>query len=705
MSNKHILLFLLFCCCGPLSAQDWQYYHGNTRVNDLAFEKDTLWVATNDGLEKRLLSGEVLHRYYTTNSPLHSNAISCVAVDTLGNKWLGTYDDGLYRFSPQGQWTHFDPFNSGLAGLYITAVAARSDSTVWVGSLSINSVARYDGSAWTVFNQQNSALPIGNTLSIGIDGDSTWVGTENKGVTLFANDSSTYYEAIGFTNIYHVRDFAFLTDTFGQHFVWMFADGGVIRYGPGAWGCHNFAFSDGADNQDFYAGEIEPGTTTVWAAGNKGLVRGEKNGQFWQEIPLDDVADIGFITADLRPADSLFFFGAYRSLLRHDLDTLQVLGTANTPELSSAGVSYLFVDDDDTAWFGCYDGLICRYRNNEWTAYDVLKNNEFSGWVTHIGKINGQVWASTDNGGIAFFDGNAWSLVQSIPNAPWQCFLQTPDGNIWAGTYGITLHPNTPDAINFNPVNSNYPGNYTTDLAVDLAGKLWATTDNSLSKFTGVNWLNWNINNAPIEYSGFSEIEIAPTGAIWLASSKIYKFDGVNNWQKIDLIPLGMSDNMPRSIALDDESNLWISTWQSGLGKLRTQDLILTPFTQANSPLGTNSIASIAPDHSGGLWVVPNGNGRGILHFSDAWTVSAHVADAAPEVQIQPNPVQDGFTIQLPAGADQVMLSVFNSAGVEVLSQTMEKGAYVDARDLMPGVYFVRVASEGRVFGGKMVKE
>lgn len=62
------------------------------QVNDAAFEDHVAWFATDGGVLKHQDSTWLL--YTSANSGLISNKVSCVEVDSAGNKWFGT-DKGL----------------------------------------------------------------------------------------------------------------------------------------------------------------------------------------------------------------------------------------------------------------------------------------------------------------------------------------------------------------------------------------------------------------------------------------------------------------------------------------------------------------------------------------------------------------------------------------------------------------------------------
>jgi len=68
-------------------------------VNSVAVDNERTWFGTNNGLA--LFSMGSWHIFNGLNSPLPSNKISCLLVDSKGNLWIGT-DKGLAEFRAGG---------------------------------------------------------------------------------------------------------------------------------------------------------------------------------------------------------------------------------------------------------------------------------------------------------------------------------------------------------------------------------------------------------------------------------------------------------------------------------------------------------------------------------------------------------------------------------------------------------------------------
>ena len=51
--------------------------------------------------------------YNTSNSGLPNNSICSISIDSVGNKWIGTFGGGLIKFD-NTIWTVYNTSNAGL---------------------------------------------------------------------------------------------------------------------------------------------------------------------------------------------------------------------------------------------------------------------------------------------------------------------------------------------------------------------------------------------------------------------------------------------------------------------------------------------------------------------------------------------------------------------------------------------------------------
>lgn len=81
-------------------------------------------------------------------------------------------------------------------------------------------------------------------------------------------------------------------------------------------------------------------------------------------------------------------------------------------------------------------------------------------------------------------------------------------------------------------------GNKASGIVVDKHGALWIVTEsgNSVYKFDGSTTpcTKFSIPGASVNDSWDNSICTTPDGKIWIATSGVYKFDGISSWEKID---------------------------------------------------------------------------------------------------------------------------------------------------------------------------
>ncbi len=93
----------------------WQSVNTRARVMSIAFEGHDMWLGLFGGVMRHDLRTEKQFDLYTpanTGGRILSNGIYTIEIDRQGNKWIGTYGGGLYRFDGT-TWTNYSPYGSG----------------------------------------------------------------------------------------------------------------------------------------------------------------------------------------------------------------------------------------------------------------------------------------------------------------------------------------------------------------------------------------------------------------------------------------------------------------------------------------------------------------------------------------------------------------------------------------------------------------
>lgn len=146
----------------------------NNLINSIAFDKEgVLWLATDGDLTR--FDGT---NWKTIRMPVSENIILVVQVDAYNRVWAGTYDQGLYRYDGrklEKMWGGYKSMDYG-----VNDILFDNDGNTWLATRI--GMLRYDGKAWSQYNQENTAFTGDAFYRLGMDskGD-VWAATYPPG--------------------------------------------------------------------------------------------------------------------------------------------------------------------------------------------------------------------------------------------------------------------------------------------------------------------------------------------------------------------------------------------------------------------------------------------------------------------------------------------------------------------------------------------
>lgn len=532
-----------------------------------------------------------------------NTSISCIAIDSLEQLWLGTYD-GLIC-TDLSNWTVYTTANSGLASNKITDIAVAPDGKVWIGTWDAG-IASFDGSNWTVYNETNSGLPgnIINCLAIAPAGE-LWIGTRYDGASCFDGINWMVYNNTN-TGI----DFNSVVDI-------------ALEESGTAWlSLYNsyYSYAKGAASFD--------GTTWTW----------------YSSIPGFGNSMVSCIAIDSLQHK---WFGFGNGVTCFDgTNWTSYYPDPHPGGLGSPPVNNIEAGPDGKLWFAMggknffiypyclasYDGMDWVYYNNENTG---LPSNDI---LCMAAEPNGNVWFGTLQysedtfGGAACYTGYGWTTAYNTDNSGISgdyivCMAMEENGNKWfgvmdfygAGSCGVANFDGTNWTF-YNTSNSGLPSDFVFDIAIDHDGNKWFAT-NGIAMFDGVNWIVYDTSNSGLPANGARDIAIDPEGNKWFATIGATMFDGAN-WLNYNTGNSGMPSDFVTCIAFDDNGNKWFGTYDAGLARFDGTNW--TIYNSTNSELVSDWIAGIATDDYGNLWAVPDGcpSGSGVAMFDGTtWTI------------------------------------------------------------------------------------
>lgn len=199
-------------------------------------------------------------------------------------------------------------------------------------------------------------------------------------------------------------------------------------------------------------------------------------------------------------------------------------------------------------------------------------------WVTYNEKYTGQ---PINNLNTIAIDANGYVWIGTVQNGIFRY-----DGNNW---------------INYNMNNSGIIDNTIRHLAVE-GNKIWISTPGGISVFDNGAFTNYNINNSPLPSDNIMKIYIH-NGKKYIGTftQGVVIFDDVN-WQLININNSELPSNTIRSLAVDNNNNLWIGTYNGGLAKFN--GTIWEVFTvDSTEGFLTNNIEALAVSPNGDLYI------------------------------------------------------------------------------------------------------
>jgi len=240
--------------------------------------------------------------------------------------------------------------------------------------------------------------------------------------------------------------------------------------------------------------------------------------------------------------------------------------------LPSANVNTSFKDDKGNLWFGYQDGIIVKYDGIDFSIAD----SSINAVVTQIIQApKGEILAATQTGGIIRIGKKTDHFTRSFENVMINTICFVDDERLMVGTHdGLYLYQYSSDGLNMTLI----------------------TKDENLDYFT-VNFI----------------IPQKDGDGYWVATET----DGVfyvsvdeNRFSTTRLNISGIEDARVQSVYEDLHGNLWISTYDEGLFRLRLSTdmrVLKNSNYNASNGLGSIYVKQVFFDNQYNLWVATTG--------------------------------------------------------------------------------------------------
>jgi len=363
--------------------------------------------------------------YNSSNSGLVTDMINCLAIDESGVKWIGTLSSGLIKFNDLS-WEKINTSSSGLPSNDIECVTVDAAGNKWIGTS--EGLAIFDGSNWVVYDTLNSGLPSNGIRDIVIDkSDNKWIVTGGhfwghlypESLAKFDGTNWTIFDSNNSILSDSENVFCIIEDKNGVK--WFGTNNGLIKYDDFEWTRYTESNSGLANN--IIIGIVIDDSNNKWILHphwSQKYILSKFDDQEWVNYPdtLSHSDSYWCLTVDKENKKWIGLNGdgwgpTELGLLSFD-DNIWTSYSKNNSTIPSEKVTSIVVDEFNNKWIGTFQGLAKFDGAEEWTVYNESNSNLVSNWITCITiDESGNKWIGTHAGLSVFNEGG---VVTSIKN-------------------------------------------------------------------------------------------------------------------------------------------------------------------------------------------------------------------------------------------------------------------------------------------------
>lgn len=495
----------------------------NNVVSALCVTRDnTLWVGTDNGLcryvpEKDTFVvcgdefGDGRLRYVTIKSLLE---------DSDGDFWIGTWAQGLFRYSPSTDKVVVYPKINEQYSSHV--IYEDSNKDIWVGSwgyglFKLRNPKDMENVSYQSFLHENgddSSLSDNIVYDIAedINTHTLWVGTRSGLSILRLDESSSFINYKSGKSDYRIPSDevnSIMRDS--QKNMWIGAIGGGVLMADTrqpAFALHTLNFGDEDIPVTSVRTLFADSDQNLWiGVGTYGLARREYvTGELkmYSHIPeFSGVKDLPSLFAVVqRKKSGDIWFGMYNGgiYVYRKGEKVKHLTTKNSAFLTSDCVSALYEDYEGNCWIGTRGGIGVRLSDGTDYRFETMNFNDSlsAGWIyvrDIVQDMDNSVWLATSNFGVIHITGDvrqpstlkyenySFHNRKLITNTV-LCMHIDRFGRLWAGTEGGGLYLYNRSTGQFEEKTRTYsiPGDVIVSIEEDKSGNLWLGTVSGLVK-------------------------------------------------------------------------------------------------------------------------------------------------------------------------------------------------------------------------------
>lgn len=731
--------FPLLCGQTP----EWVTYTSATNIRDIAQEGEYLWLVSPAGLVKFNRYTYESTIFTKTNSGLPSVALTAIAIDHSGAKWVGSLDKGVVVYDDSG-WRTYNKSNAPFTSNRIKDIIVDKNNRVWIAT--DKEIVRYSNGQWFVLRDYWWTWQVEAMYTT--DYGSLWVGLNcyqngcgDKAVIemydIFKDDSLNNGYQPFMARIasitgkgrrtYITGDQSTAGSTSDRTGVLLIAEHESFRNPPRI---KKYTSAELGQSSLGYNAISLDSTGVLWLADFDYLIRFD--GSTWKRfLPMEMTLPVNsFITHIMTDSDGVLWVAwiavGAGGLVRYDAVAeswrkFDDIGGAVYPDIKGV----VTVPDGLWVWGNSKSKYLSSFNNansswskdSTWLAsggyrFDkAMANRAGQIWIQSEGKIYTR--KSQQSGKWKLFsdagrwwevdrDGNFWEqksvdneIITRVYNgSTWKVFPLAESGK--AHSAGVLKKP---------------------------TGELWFPGETEAVLFDGNKWKSYTYpSDGILDFSkSIYSMTCDSNGTIWMgywsmSRTGLMSFDGAE-WKRYDTIR-----NVPLSriysILTDPVGNVWLASYDSYDNSkdvlLRYDGVNWTVFAAVNSPLPSSRVTCLTLDKYANLWI---GTSEGLVGYRAGGVITSAMEQTSDNsipfpFYNQPNPVSTLTTIRYSVSAEgshHVQLKVFNSVGIELttlvncVQATGEYFVDFDASQLPSGVYYYRLQAGDTIVTKQMI--
>lgn len=467
-------------------------------------QSDSLEVVTSKGIDKLFLGSE---------NELYE--------DSDGDIWIGSWNRGLYRYSPSEKKLYtYPPLNPGNSA---HTIFEDSRKNIWIGGWSeglyrLRNPKDMERLTWEVYKHApDNPLSLSDNIVYALNEDlntgTLWVGTRS-GVSLMSLDrpgefinykptGSSYY-------IPHNEINSIVRDRSGK--LWLGSIGGgvfMVDTRKPRFELFHFEVPDKSVLTVAVRSLFVDKDEMVWMGiGNYGVAkynRAANQYSFYFDLPeFSGIKEMPTIYSiiQLRKTGDLWF-GSYNGgvYIYRKGEKVKQYFPANSDFVKHHIVTALYEDRYGNCWVGTRTGLGVKrsdgsgYLFERMTAGDVDLSSAYIRDM--LEDTNGDIWLASTNLGLIRISGDIYhpgSLQytnysirnKKIPAKSIICLKLDSKGRLWVGTegHGLFVYNREKDVFESKSIDYNLPGDLVGSIEEDDRGNLWLGTNKGLVRLS-----------------------------------------------------------------------------------------------------------------------------------------------------------------------------------------------------------------------------